>query len=240
MKSLLDYLFPPSCPCCDAEIGQHGGLCIPCWQRLHFISRPYCERCGIPFIEAAKPGSLCGQCIRKLPVYRRSRAVFMYETMAKQLIVLFKRLDRTDLAPLLARMMVDTGHTLLQEANLLIPVPLHPFRLFLRRYNQSALLTRLIAEHTQTPAQMNILKRRRATTSQVGLQQRIRLQNLRQAFSITHKDTQRIKGKKVVLIDDVQTTGATVSECTRTLLKAGAEYVDVLTLAKTALPTAAP
>ena len=226
----LDALLPPQCLCCGEVVGEPGVLCPTCWERIDFITEPLCACCGAPFELSLGPDALCGGCIRESPGFARARAVFVYADPAKALILRFKHADRTDMAPAFAHWMSRAGAELIAEADLIAPVPLHWTRLLRRRFNQAALLANAVAKLSGRPAAPRLLLRRRRTPTQGGLGREARGRNVRGAIAV--RNAEQVVGRRILLIDDVLTTGATVSECSRVLLKAGAVAVDVLTIAR--------
>jgi ComF family protein len=228
---VVDLALPPLCPACrEPVLGQ--ALCAGCWAKLHFIAPPYCERLGIPFVYDPGPGILSMQAIAAPPAYRRARAAVRFDEVARTLVHAFKYGDRLDLAPLLGRWMASAGRELLADVDALVPVPLHWRRRWARRFNQSALLSEVIAGESGVPVLHEALKRVKATAQQVGLTRAQRAENIQGAFRVTPAGKAMVAGRRLVLVDDVLTTGATVEGCTRALLRAGAASVDVLTLAR--------
>ena len=230
-QALLDALLPPRCLKCRATVTQSGTLCAPCWQSLQFLGEPCCACCGAPFEFAVGEGALCGECLRQPPAFDRARAALRYDGESRGLVLGFKHGDRLHLAPALAGWMRRAGAQLLADADALVPVPLHWTRLFARRYNQSAVLAHGIHRAGGPAVGADWLKRRRATPSQGKRNAVGRRRNGAAAFAV--KPGLALRGKRIVLVDDVFTTGATVSECARVLRRAGAARVDVLTLART-------
>jgi ComF family protein len=228
----LDVALPSQCLSCREPVASHGGLCAVCWGKLSFISRPYCERLGIPFVYDPGPGILSMEAIADPPAYNRARAAVRYDETARMLVHAFKYGDRIDLAPSLGRWMANAGAELLRDADALIPVPLHWRRQWARRFNQSAALCQAISRASGVPVTCDILRRRRATRQQVGLNQAERDANVQGAFAVARSDRMAIHGKRLVLVDDVLTSGATVDNCARVLLRNGALSVDVLVFAR--------
>lgn len=227
---LLDLLLPPRCLSCGATIGGEGELCPACWRAITFLGAPHCVCCGLPFPYDAGEAALCGACLREPPHYDRARAVFRYDEASRGLVLAFKHGDRTHSAPAYGRWMRRAGAELLAEADLLVPVPLHWTRLFARRYNQSALLAHAIHAAGGPAVAPDWLVRRRRTPSQGHRNATARAENVRAAFAL--RDGRSVAGQRLVLIDDVFTTGATIAECARVLRRAGAARIDVLTLAR--------
>ncbi|MDG5495805.1 ComF family protein [Niveispirillum sp. BGYR6] len=236
LRSALDLLLPPRCLGCGDRVGTPGTLCPTCWTAMHFIDAPFCACCGLPFDYDAGAGALCGACIAAPPQFGRARAVLSYDDASRPLILGFKHGDRTDAAPGFARWMARSGATLLAECDVIAAVPLHRWRLLRRRYNQSALLALHLGRVSGKPVVPDLLIRRRATPSQGGLTAKGRARNVAGAFAAHPRHRDRISGARVLLVDDVLTTGATVGECARVLRRAGAVGVDVLTLARVPKP----
>jgi len=230
-RSALDLALPTLCPACR-ELVRGEGLCASCWSKLSPIAPPYCERLGIPFAYDPGPGVLSMQAISDPPAYSRARAAVRYEEVARSLVHALKYGDRHDLAPIMGRWMTRAGRTLLAEADALVPVPLHWRRLWARRFNQSALLALTIAQESGVAVAETALKRVKATAQQVGLSQSERALNVQGAFRVPMNSRGAVAGRRLVLIDDVLTSGATTEACARALLRAGAGSVDVLVFAR--------
>lgn len=208
------------------------------WADVTFLDAPWCEACGFPFEYAVQGGSLCARCSVRRPAYHRARSAMAYDDGSRALILSFKHGGRTEGLASFAAQMRRAGRDVLTDADMLLPVPLHPSRLIKRRYNQAALLARALAKITPVTYAPDILFRSRKTDSQGGFNARARAENVRGAFSV--KKPARIQGKNLVLIDDVLTTGATLEACARTLQQAGAERVDGICLARVAKAAALP
>ncbi len=228
----LDAVLPPRCLKCGATVEAPGALCPPCWGTIRFLGPPHCACCGLPFEFDLGEGALCPACLRERPPYERARAVFRYDAQSRGLVLAFKHADRTDAAPAFARWLARSGQALLDDAELIAPVPLHWLRLARRRYNQAALLANALAGQTGVPAVPDLLVRRRRTPSQGGLSARGRRRNVEGAFAVARRHAARVADRRVLLVDDVLTTGATAAACARALLRAGARAVDVLALAQ--------
>jgi ComF family protein len=235
----LDVALPKLCPACRELVGADG-LCAPCWSRLSLIARPYCERLGIPFAYDPGPGVLSMQAITDPPAYHRARAAVRYDDVARTLVHALKYGDRLDLAPTMGRWMARAGRELLADADALIPVPLHWRRLWARRFNQSSLLAKAIAETSSVVVADLVLKRIKATAQQVGLSQAERARNVQGAFRVPPEHKADVEGRRLVLIDDVLTSGATSDACARALLRAGARSVDLLVFARVVDAVRAP
>ncbi len=228
----LDMVLPPLCPACSAPVAGHGGVCAGCWSRLQWIERPYCDRLGLPFAYDLGPGAVSAAAIADPPPYGRARAAAIYDSVARDLVLSFKFHDRQEIAGLMGRWMVRAGQDILADADLLVPVPLHRRRLWWRRFNQSALLAEAIGHRTGVAHAPAALARIRPTRQQVGLTGRERDANMRGAFRVSAETRQTLHDRRVVLVDDVITSGATIAACTRALLRAKARQVDVLAFAR--------
>ena len=228
-------VLPPRCAGCGAEVQRNVGLCTDCWPRLTFISAPHCRICGLPF-EIRLPGdAVCGGCLAQRPVFDHARSAVVYDDVSRPLILTFKHADRLSLTPLFVSWLRTVGEPLIDTADLLVPVPLHRWRLLARRYNQAALLAQGLGKSADRPVATNLLLRTRRTPTQGRLSARQREKNVRGAFALRkecHGSKEAMQGRRVLLIDDVLTTGATVNACARTLIGGGAAAVDVLTVAR--------
>jgi ComF family protein len=231
-RHLLDIGLPPLCPTCREPVADTGGLCGQCWAKLSFIARPHCERLGIPFVYDPGPGILSMEAIADPPAYNRARAAVRYDDTARTMVQAFKYGDRLDLAPAMGRWMAQAGRDLLAEADALIPVPLHWRRLWTRRFNQSTTLAKTISLLSKVPVAHHVLRRVRATRQQVGLTQAERAVNVQGAFRVPSDRRLEVHGRRLVLVDDVLTSGATLDTCARILLRAGAANVDALVFAR--------
>ncbi len=232
---MVDMLFPPRCLACSELTEAHGNVCADCWQTLNFISAPFCHHCGDPFPYNLKDATTCMACLQTPPPFAGARAVLHYSPASRRLIAGFKYYDRTQATPMFARWMLQAGQHLLSQADVIMPVPLHRRRLIKRRYNQSALLTAELARQSGKPVLLDGLQRTRHTPQQAGLTREQRQENVKSAFTVNPKHAIAIQGKRVLLIDDVMTTGATLHACTHALLDAGAKDVYLLTLARRVL-----
>lgn len=238
---LLDAVLPPLCLACARPVDSHGAVCAACWTGIAFIAAPHCAVCGMAFEfdpgeHDLGNGTVCGACLRAPPLFDRARAVMRYGDVSRRLVVGFKHGDRTHGAPAFGRWLARAGADLVHEADIVAPVPLHWRRLARRRFNQAALLARaLLAAPPAGRAPRlvpDLLVRRRATPMQGGLGAAARRRNVRGAFALRGV----VAGKRILLVDDVLTTGATVGECARVVRAGGAAAVDVLTLARVDRP----
>jgi ComF family protein len=230
-KLALDIALPTLCVACRESVAGEG-VCAACWSKLSFIAKPYCPRLGIPFIYDPGPDLLSMEAIASPPAYSRARAAVRYDDVAKTLVHALKYQDRTDLAPTIGRWMARAGGELLAGADALVPVPLHWRRAWHRRYNQSGALAAVIARQSGVKLKAELLQRSRATEQQVGLSRAQRASNVQGAFRIPPERQSEVLGARIVLIDDVLTSGSTVDACARALLRAKAAQVDVLVFAR--------
>jgi ComF family protein len=234
-QQMLDIVYPPSCIACLAAVQQSAALCTACWSAMPFIERPFCERLGTPFTHDLGPGLISPEAIANPPVYGRARAVARFEDgPARQLVHRLKYGDRAELAAPMGRWMARAGAELLPGADLLIPVPLHRRRLFQRRFNQAAVLAQTISGLSGVPADPLVLRRVRPTPPQVGLSRAQRADNVQGAFRVSAEDRAKVQDRKIVLVDDVMTSGATANAASRVLLRAGAASIDVVVFARVA------
>jgi ComF family protein len=235
-RSILNAVLPVRCMACGATVSDDGALCASCWDTLRFLGPPACACCGYPFEYEAPSQSLCASCTRQLPQYDRARAVFAYDDFSRSLILTFKHADRTHQAPSFGRWLARAGSELLGDADLIVPVPLHRWRLFHRRYNQSALLAQALGRESGKRVAVDLMTRRRRTPPQGRMSRAARIRNVRAAFAVREEWRERLRDARILLLDDVLTTGATVEECARVLKRGGAATVDVLTLARVIRP----
>ncbi len=236
VRRVLDWLLPPQCLACGRLNERPGALCAECWNTADFITQPMCKCCGLPFELAMRSDALCGACLRQPPAFERARAVMVYDALSRGMILGLKYGDRVDMAPAFADWLARAGAELVADADWIAPVPLHWTRLFRRRFNQAAELARRLGRDHDRAYAPDLLERRRNTPSQAGLGASGRRRNVRTAFAVGDAWRARIQNKRVLLIDDVMTTGATVSACATALTRAGAGAVDVLTLARVVRP----
>jgi ComF family protein len=227
----LDIALPTLCVACREPV-DGDGVCAACWAKLSFIAPPFCPRLGIPFVYDPGPDMLSMEAIANPPANTRARAAVRYDDVARTLVHALKYQDRTDLAPAMGRWMARAGRELLAEADVLVPVPLHWKRGWSRRYNQSGALARVIERQTGVKLSSEALRRVRPTQQQIGLSRKERASNVQGAFKVAADRQALIHGRRVVLIDDVLTSGATVDSCARALLRAKAASVDVLVFAR--------
>lgn len=231
LRRIVDLVYPPICVGCGSLTGRHGAVCASCWREIRFVERPYCEVLGLPFSYDPGPGMLCAEAIAHPPVFTRLRTATIFDGAARNMVHGLKYRDRGDLAPIMAGWMERAGRDCLDTCDAILPVPLHRTRFVLRKFNQSAELARHLAKRTGKPYLPAALVRTKRTRRQVGLTVQAREDNVRAAFAVQPGHEADVFGKRILLIDDVYTTGATVSAATRALKKAGAAEVSVLTFA---------
>ena len=232
LSTLFRFLLPPQCPCCEKflEEGQQG-FCSRCLSEIHWIEPPFCSICGIPFISEEAENHPCGDCITRRKYFTIARAWGAYKGSLQEAIHRWKYEGRTYLTFFFAQWMAEglNRYWKADSLDFLIPVPLHTHRLRKRGFNQALLLVKELSRRTGIPYRKTILQKRKPTIPQVNLSVIEREKGLKGAFHVIGEEA--LKGKSVLLVDDVYTTGATVNECSKVLLRGGAERVDVFTLA---------
>lgn len=228
---LIDLITPPVCLSCHTPLATKDTVCPACWCAIDFIRQPLCDRLGIPLPYDAGASTLSAQAVAAPPLYARARAVARYDGVMRALVHDLKFHDRHDARKLFGRWLAEAGNELLCTADVLVPIPLHRLKLVKRRFNQSALLSLELSRLTGITNAPTALVRTRRTEPQVGLTAHQRIDNVKGAFAVPPRWRPHVEGRRVLLIDDVITTGATVSAATAALLKAGAANVDVLALA---------
>lgn len=234
LRPLVDFIYPPRCPLCGCALAQHGGLCVSCWALLAIPGEPACASCGRPFGETqAGTGAHCAPCLASPPIHAGIAAGVLYNDAARQLVLAFKHGGRIGLAPLLARLVAARlparGDG---EAALLVPVPLHRWRLWKRGYNQSALLALELEKLGKGEMAVDLLQRTRQTPALGGLGRRERRRAIKGAIRLNPQRPDLVRGREVILVDDVLTSGATSEACVRVLKKAGARSVRIACFAR--------
>jgi len=232
-RSALDLLLPLRCFGCGSMVQEKWQVCSTCWAGLHFLTAPLCHACGLPHAHGPLHDLACESCARDpLPV-ERARAALAYDDGSRAMILAFKHGGRIEAAGLFTNWMAEHGRDVLDGADLLVPVPLHRWRLLTRGFNQAGLLAAGIARRRALAWAPGLLVRQRATRSQQGLNARSRAGNVTaDAFTVRARHAAQLAGRRVVLIDDVLTTGATLGACAAVLRHHGAASVDALTLAR--------
>ena len=228
----VDLVLPPRCVLSGAVVESHGTLSPEGWQSLRFIAAPFCPTCAYPFEFAREGVSQCGPCLSDPPPFASARAALAYDDASRDLILKFKHGDHLQAVPSIIPMLLRAGADSLEKTDLVIPVPLHRWRLLKRRYNQAALLAWGLAKASGRPCTADALLRVRSTPPQGHRRAKDRAANVKRAFALHPRHASALTGKSVLLVDDVFTTGATLRECAKTLLEAGAREVHVLTVAR--------
>lgn len=234
MQSALSMLYPPQCLTCHGLVEDRFSLCGACWRGTPFITGLVCDLCGVSLVGDGHGDELCDDCMTIERPWQQGRAAVIYKDNARKIVLALKHGDRHDLARPAARWMVRAGAALLTDDPLIVPIPLHRFRLLRRRYNQSALLAGEIAREAGLTALPDALIRARRTETQDNKDLDARFKNVEAAITAHPKRGQTLHGRNVVLIDDVMTSGATFSAATGACFHAGAKKVCVLALARVA------
>jgi len=229
---IIDVVLPPTCPGCGEQVADVQTLCAGCWSQLTFLGAACCDACAHPFDYEVTEHTLCGACVRNAPSFDRARAAVLYDERSRDLVLGFKHADRTEAALLYAKWMFSAGRELVADADVIVPVPLHWTRLFARRYNQAALLALGVGRLGDTLVVADGMVRKRKTPSQGHLGRIARARNVKGAFGVSPRHRHKLKGKRVLLVDDVYTTGATLRTAAKVLKRAGCVGVDVLVLAR--------
>jgi ComF family protein len=237
-RRALDLVLPPRCAACDNPVDVQGQLCAVCFGLTHFITVPFCGRCGVPFASVEQGGAegTCPSCRTETPVFREARGALRYDDQARHLILPLKHGDRVELAAVLGQMMMRAGAALLQRADVLVPVPLHRRRLFKRKYNQAAVLALAIGRLAERRVLPDALVRTRHTAPLDKKSPEERALEVTGSLIVRPSRLKEILGKTVLLIDDVMTSGATANACAGVLLAADAKAVDVLVAARVGDP----
>lgn len=230
VAAVADLLIPPACLACHRPLSSHDAICAGCWSKIDFIRPPLCDRLGIPLPFDIGGPMVSAAAQANPPDYDRARAVARFDGVMRELVHDLKFRDRHDARHLFGRWLVEAGRELLTDADLVLPVPLTRSRLFTRRFNQAAVLAQEVARLSGVRFEPEALLRTRRTVPQVGLSRQQRRDNVSGAFAVSERAKAAVSGAKLVIIDDVITTGATVGACARALKKAGAARVDVLSL----------
>lgn len=230
-RSAADTIVPPLCLNCRVPLGGHDAICSACWRDIRFIVAPLCDRLGIPLPFDTGGRLISAAAAADPPDWDRARAVAQFGPVIRDLIHGFKYNDRHDARRLFGRWLAGAGNELLREADVIVPVPLHRWRLVTRKFNQAQLLASEVSALCGVPVDPFILERVKLTAAQVGLSEAERRRNLSGAIRLAKGAGSRVEGSKIVLVDDVITTGSTAAACARVLRRAGAQSIDVLALA---------
>lgn len=234
MQRLAKLIYPAQCITCDEMIEAERGLCPKCWSQTPFIIDPPCDACGRPLIGEVQQGDLCDDCQSNSRPWDRGRAVMLYADNGRSLVLKFKHGDRTDLARPAGAWLADAAAPLIAPDTVVVPVPLHWLRIFRRRYNQSALLAAQLAKIHGLDYVPDLLRRPQATRKLDGMTAIQREETVSGAIAFSQKHHKKIADRHVLLVDDVMTTGATLAQCARICLAAGAKRVSITVLARVA------
>lgn len=235
LQGALQLLYPPLCISCTAPVQSDFGLCADCWRETPFISGLVCDQCGLPLPgQDADERALCDDCMTIAWPWDRGRAALLYDENGRRLVLALKHGDRMDLARPAAGWMLKAAQSILKPEMLVVPVPLHWMRLFRRRFNQAALLSRNIARAAGLQHCPDALIRRRSTGNQDGKTRDARFANLVDAFAVPKARESKIRDRDVLVVDDVMTSGATFAAASEALFRAGARSVSVVGLARVA------
>ncbi len=232
----LDFILPPRCPACSDKILAHGFLCGSCWGDLQPIAAPYCTICALPFEFETDEGAICLACVESEPEYNWARAAVLYDGLGKSVVLRLKHGGVSTCAPVMVQMMAAALKN--AEFDVIMPVPLHWSKMILRRFNQSLLLAKGLSKKLTTPLDAHSLSKIKKTKNQAGLSKRARFQNVASVFTVRESAAKTLKGKRVLLVDDVLTTGATASSCAKALKKVGVNSVGVIAFARVGKPVA--
>lgn len=231
-NKILQAILPARCPLTGDVVEMPGLISAAAWGQLDFIVAPLCVCCGLRFDIPVDGDTLCPNCVAAAPAFDRARAVLAYDDASRDMVLAFKHADQTHLVKTFGPWLVRVGAEMLVAADMIVPVPLHRWRLLRRRYNQAGLIAQDLAKRAGVPYRPDILVRGRSTPSQGHLTRAQRFENVSGAFQVPEKLKGQLAGKHIVLVDDVFTTGATVEACAHVLKRAGAASVSVLTLAR--------
>lgn len=232
LQNLLHFLVPYQCPCCKKFLGEkERGICASCLSEIRWIEPPFCSVCGVPFVSSQVENHPCGSCTLRKRAFHMARALGYYEGTLRLAIQKWKYQERSSLTSFFGEMMGEGFFQYWSPStiDLLLPVPLHPKRLRERGFNQSLLLAKALSNRTKIPYQKRLLQKVHPTPPLMELHARERERVIKGSFRVVKKE--EVVGKSILLVDDVYTTGATVNECAKVLLAAGANRVDVFTLA---------
>lgn len=236
LRQMLDFALPPRCPGCGAIAAEPNRFCLDCWRSLTFLGEPCCARCGLPFAYPGAAGAECGRCLAEPPPFDRLRAAVAYGEVSRQVALKLKYSGRLGLAETLAHFMlrhVEAGDGRAGQGDaLLVPVPLHRWRIWKRGYNQAGLIASALSRRTGLPTGLDLLSRTRSTPPLKGLGRRERALAVRGAFRVPPRARDRLAGRRILLVDDVYTSGATAAACARALKRGGAASVEILCWAR--------
>jgi len=232
LRQVVDFALPPRCPACGTIVPEPNLFCLACWRSLAFLGEPCCARCGLPFDYEAGDQVECGRCLAEPPPFDRLRAAVAYGETARKVALKLKYSGRPGIAETLAHFMARQLTHCAADGAVLVPVPLHRWRIWKRGYNQAALIASALSRRSGIPAELDLLRRTRATPPLRGLGRRERALTVRGAFAVPEATRARLRGRHVILVDDVFTSGATAGACARALRRAGALSVAILAWAR--------
>ena len=235
-RGFVDLVTPSRCLHCGRETAEPASLCLDCWRELQFIDDPVCDMLGTPFAYDQGPGMLSAAALADPPDWDRARAAVLFDAVPRHIVHALKYQDRQEAGQFMARMMLRAGRKLIADADVIVPVPLYRWRLWQRRFNQSAYLAQAIAKASGKAWASDVLVRSRKTRAQVGLDRAARRKNVKGAFAVPPQKLGEIAGKSVLVVDDVRTTGATAEACAQVLKAAGARTVSLLSFALVPAP----
>ncbi len=233
VQRAIRIIYPPRCLGCGGVVQSDFGLCGACWRDMWFIVRPFCDLCGAPLPgHRDMPNAPCDDCLTHQHPWTQGRAAIRYKDMGRKLVMGLKHGDRMDIVPFAAKWMARAGADLINSETIIAPIPLHRLRLLQRRYNQAALLAQALGQQVQTPVCPDLLWRRKHTPMLEDATVNTRFTLLSNAIIAHPKRVARMRNKRVILVDDVMTTGATLSVASLACLDAGAKEVCIITLAR--------
>lgn len=232
IRPIVDFALPPRCPSCGVITTTDQTFCFGCWEKMEFLGSPCCESCGLPFAYEQPEGNRCAGCLAQPPAHDRARSVLAYGEVARQVALKLKYGRKIGLARLIAGLMERHIPPEGRGNMVLVPVPLHRWRLWSRGFNQSALIAKALGRSLGIAAEVEILKRVKHTPPLKGMNPGQRVKAVQGAFAIDLAHRHRIAGKTVLLVDDVYTSGATANGCAKVLKRAGATSVQLLSWAR--------
>lgn len=232
LRPVIDYALPPRCPGCGVIVEDDLRFCLPCWTGMEFLGEPCCDRCGVPFAYDMGAGGLCAQCMVAPSGIDHARAVLAYGELARTVALKLKYGRRIGLARLIAQQMARHVPAEDRDRMLIVPVPLHRWRLWWRGFNQSALIADHLARITGIAVDKDVLMRTKRTPPLRNLSPKARQRAVRGAFALAPGLAKPVSGRIIILIDDVHTSGATAEACAATLRKGGANCIRLLCWAR--------